>query len=102
MTDIILAETNNQLMKTDDATKLKQVVDKKLKEKWLWDLNNFIAEVLIDVAINAKSPDIKWELHKDYWEVNRAIATLHKIANPKIWQTNFNVWFFTPPNTINY
>jgi hypothetical protein len=22
---------------------------------------------------------------------------LHKILNPKIWQSNINIWFFTPP-----
>lgn len=94
---------NNELYKPEDSwSDLKKVVNKKLKEKWLWDLNDFLTELLIDVAINAKSPDIKWNLHKDYWEINRAIMTLHKIANPKIWQTNVNVWFFTPPNNINY
>jgi hypothetical protein len=94
---------NTWLTKPEDSwTELKNVVNQKLKEKWLWDINTFLTELLIDVAINAESPDVKGNLHKDYWEINKAINTLHKIANPKIGQTNVNVWFFTPPNNINY
>ena len=94
---------NNWLATTEDSwSELKKVVNQKLKEKWLWDINTFLTDLLIDVALNAESPDIKWNMHRDYWEINRAINTLHKIANPKIGQTNVNFWFFTPPNNINY
>lgn len=94
MTDIELYEDKPLVNRPDNE--LKAVLDKKLEARGLTDLNDFIAEQLIDVVINAKSPDIHGDLHKDYWEVNRALATLHKIANPKVGQSNINIWLFAP------
>lgn len=103
MTDLVhIEEWNNQLATKEDSNELKTLLDDKLKKQWLWNLNEFLADNLIDVVINAKSPDIKWNLHKDYGEVNRALNTLHKIANPKVWQNNINIWLFTPPTNIKY
>lgn len=96
---LIIQDNNTQLQKQEEDTSslLLDIINQKLNDKDLWNVYEFLAENLIDVVINAKSPDVKWQLHKDYWEVNRALWTLHKIINPKVWQKNINIWFFTPP-----
>lgn len=92
MTDIELYE-EKPLANSKPDNELKAVLDQKLKAMGKKDLNDFIADNLIDVVVNAKSPDVHGDLHKDYGEINRALATLHKIANPKVGQHNVNVLF---------
>jgi len=73
---------------------------KALDKKWLDD--NFIAETLKHIVLNAEVADNKWNMHEDFKTKLSAITQIHKMkTGAKEW-TNVNIAFFQPPWEIKY
>ena len=93
----IVNNTSLQNENNDDINKLMlDAVNRELAKEWK-NIYDFVAELFIDTAKNAKAPDVKWNLHTDYWNKNRAAENLMKIINPKAWGKNINVGLFVSP-----
>lgn len=93
--ELITQETDIQ----QQAPQKTEIV-KSLDKQWLDE--DFIANTLKHIVLNAKVADNKWELHEDFKTKLAAINSIHKM---KTWQkdwTNVNVAFFQSPKEIKY
>jgi hypothetical protein len=68
-----------------------------LEEKWEWTLERYLAKWLVRITKEAMKPDIHGDMYEDFEVKLKAFNTLHKILNPKIGQSNINLWFFNAP-----
>ena len=106
MNELIKVETNMTKQETKQEEIMSKAIQKALINKWInLTPEMFLAENIVDVVLNAESPDIKGNMHKDFTEINRALFLMHKALTPQKWGSAVNIAFFTPPpqgEKLNY